>query len=75
MTTQSPYLRHLLLNLRKALVVVAVVGLGLTLFANYYGQAVRWDFVLYIAIGMVASALINSWIDARKEGRGVKSKG
>ena len=69
MTQQTPYTRHLLLNLRKSLVVVAMVGLGLLLFANYYGQAVQWEYVLYVAIGMLVSSLINSWIDARKEER------
>jgi type IV secretory pathway VirB2 component (pilin) len=59
--------RHLLPNIQKSVVVVAVVVVGLILYANTNGEEVRWELVLYIALGMVASSLINAWIDERKE--------
>jgi hypothetical protein len=66
------YSRKLLLHLRTSLIVVAVVAVGLLLYAQSNGEAVQWDLVLYVAIGMLVSSLVNTWIEVKKERKNSK---
>ena len=69
----SPFRRNLLLNLRKSIIVVSVVAVGLFIYAQANGEAVQWLLVLLVAIGMLISSLANAWFDAKKESRRQRS--
>lgn len=67
MSDPTPFRRNLLLNLRKSIIVVGVVAVGLVLYARSNGEEVQWLLVLLVAVGMLISSLVNAWFDARKE--------
>jgi hypothetical protein len=63
----SPFLRHLLGNLRISFFVV-VVGAGLVLaYALLSHSEVDWTLPIFIAVGMALSSLLNAAYDARRE--------
>ena len=70
MPAATPFLRHLLRNLRITFfLVVLAVGLVI-LYALVSGEKAEWEIVIFLAIGMTLSSLINAGIEARREGRG-----
>lgn len=73
MTTSSPvFKRSLLVNLRKAVIVIAVVSLGLGMYALSREESVQWKLVAIVAGGMLASAFLNAGFDsmvARRRGK------
>lgn len=67
MSAPSPFVRNLLLNLRTSAIVVAVVAIGLLIYAWAIDEAVEWQLLLYVAIGMSVSTILYAVLDARKK--------
>ena len=65
----SPFSRHLLLNLRTSLIVVAIVAIGLFIYASFNNEEVEWEIVAVVALGMALSAVGNAIYDTRKKGK------
>ena len=67
MDSLPPFLRHLLLNLRITLLIL-VAGLGaIVLYALVTKHDASWDILVFLAIGMSASSLLNAWRDTKKK--------
>jgi hypothetical protein len=66
----SPFLRHLLLNLRiTVMILIAAVGV-IVLYALLSKQEASWEILVFLGIGMTFSSLLNAWRDAKREKEG-----
>jgi hypothetical protein len=66
---RSPFLRHLLRNLRITVIICAVGIVGVLLYALASGEDIAWNIPAFLAIGMILSSVLNAWLDARREAR------
>lgn len=61
------FLRHLLVNLRLTVfILLAAVGV-IVLYALLTKNEAAWEILVFLAIGMTFSSLLNAWRDARRE--------
>ena len=67
MASSTPFLRHLLKNLRVSFFIL-IAGLGaVVLYALVTKKEASWEILVFLAAGMFASSLINAWRDAQRE--------
>ncbi len=63
---RSPFLRHLLANLRITFfLIIAAVGVVVG-YALWMHQTAHWEIVGFVAVGMTLSSIINAWYDRRR---------
>ena len=65
----SPFIGNLLGNLRLSAMIIVVAVAGVVIYALAAGEEVAWNIVVFLAIGMFLSSLLNAWIDARNSAR------
>ena len=63
----SPFLRHLVGNLRISFIVIVVAAGLILVYALLTKSEVDWMIEAFIAIGMLLSSLLNAAYDARQE--------
>lgn len=67
-TSSTPFLQHLLKNLRVTFFIM-IAGLGaVVLYALLTGTEASWEILIFLAVGMFVSSLVNAWRDAQREG-------
>ena len=64
---RTPFLRHLLGNLRLSAIICAVGVAAVVLYAVVAGTDVDWEIVIFLAVGMLLSSFLNAWIDDKRE--------
>lgn len=63
----TSFLGHLLANLRLTLLVIAVGAATVVVYALASDQSVEWTIIVYLALGMLLSSLVNAWLDTRRK--------
>lgn len=67
LTPESPFLRSVLKNLRVSFfLIVAAVG-AVVAIALVTGEEAEWDIVIFLAVGMLMSSIINALYDDARE--------
>jgi hypothetical protein len=69
MSERSPFLRHLLGNLRLSAIIIAVGFVAAGLFALIAQEPINWQIPIFLAIGMLLSSAFNAVLDTRRERR------
>lgn len=66
MNASPSFLRHFLINLRTSFFLVVAVVLVVLGYALIRGSDADWNIVIFMAIGMFVSSLVNALYDAKK---------
>jgi len=62
---------HLLRNLRITGLLTAVVTVAVGGYALLNGEPFEWEIIMFVAVGMTLSSVINALIDSRRRDDGV----
>ena len=67
MASPTPFLHHLLKNLRVSFFIL-IAGLGtVVLYALLTKKEASWEILIFLGVGMFASSLFNAWRDPQRE--------
>lgn len=66
MNLSNAFLRHLFRNLRVTFFIL-VAGLGAVVLHALVSEGdAAWEILIFLAIGMIASSMLNAWRDTKR---------
>lgn len=67
MSSNSPFIRYLLGNLRTSAIVAGVIVTCLAVYAQSTGSDLQWWLIIVVVLGMALSAVANAFYDSRRK--------